>query len=162
MRDYEECRPYIQHLEAEHRRLHGMIRQVRSTVIHSGGADPDATAADVIRVLRRIRDELARHFTEEEAGGCMDEAVSRCPHLSSDVQRVEAEHPELLARLDALIVEAADVENSVRQRIEFEATFDNWCRQIHAHEAAENNILRQAFGSNVNGDNGVPVLIVDE
>jgi iron-sulfur cluster repair protein YtfE (RIC family) len=158
MRDYEECRTYIDHLAAEHRRLHNMIRNARFAMIHSAGADHDATPADVNRVLTQMRDELAHHFREEEGGGCMDEAVSRCPRLSGDVRRIESEHPELLARLDALIVAAADIEKSVRHRVEFEADLDNFCRQICAHEAAENEILRQAFGYNVNGDNGTPAL----
>jgi hypothetical protein len=47
--------------------------------------------------------------------------------------------------------------------VAFENTFDNLSRQIHAHEAAENAILRQGFGSNVNGeDTGATAVIVDE
>jgi iron-sulfur cluster repair protein YtfE (RIC family) len=159
MRDYEECRTYIEHLEAEHRRLHHLIRSARFAMVHSAGADRDATPADVIRVLTQIRGELAHHFREEEEGGCMDEAISRCPRLSGDVRRIESEHPELLARLDALIVAAADIEKSVRQRVEFEGDLDNFCQEICSHEAAENEILRQAFGCNVNGDNGTPTLV---
>lgn len=163
MRDYEECRPYIDHLQAEHRRLHHMIQQARGAVIQSGGPDHDASVADILRILRNMREELAHHFAEEEAGGCMDEAVSRCPRLAAEVQRIEAEHPELLAQLDGLIVEAADVEKSVKHRVAFENAFDNLSRQIHAHEAAENAILRQGFGSNVNGeDTGTTAVIVEE
>ena len=99
MRDFEDCRTYVEHLEAQHRRLHKNIRGVRSAVVYSGGADRDASAADVTSTLRRMRDEIAKHFHEEECGGCMDEAVSRCPRLFSDVQRVESEHRELLARI---------------------------------------------------------------
>lgn len=161
MRDYEDCRPYIEHLASEHRRLHEMIRQVRFAVVHSCGADRDATAADIIAVLSRMRGELAHHFRDEEQGGCMDEAVSHCPRLSADVQRIELEHAEMLARLDALVVAAADIEKSVRQRVEFEADFDNFCRQVNAHEAAENAILRDAFGHNVNGDNGAALVMIE-
>jgi hemerythrin len=163
MRDYEECRPYIDHLQVEHRRLHHMIQQARAAVIQNSSPDRDATVADILRILRNMRQELAHHFTEEEAGGCMDEAVSHCPRLAAEVERIEAEHPDLLAQLDGLIVEAADLDKSVKHRVAFENAFDNLCRQIHAHEAAENSILRQGFGSNVNGEeNGAPAAIVGE
>jgi hypothetical protein len=33
-----------------------------------------------------------------------------------------------------------------------EHAFKSLCERLHAHEAAENNLLRQAFGTNVNGD----------
>jgi hypothetical protein len=88
----------------------------------------------------------------------MDEAACRCPRLGPEVRRIEAEHPDLLARIDALIVAAADIERSVQQRIAFESELDNVCQQIYAHESAENAILRQAFGYNVNGDNGTQAL----
>ena len=76
MRDYDECRTYVEHIIAEHRRLHRMLRLARSAIIASGGPDRDATGTDVTRVLRQVREELAHHFAEEEEGGCLDEAVS--------------------------------------------------------------------------------------
>ena len=162
MRDYEECRPYIDHLLAEHRRLHRLIQQTRDMIVQSGGPDGDSSYADVAKVLRNLRSELEHHFAEEEAGGCLDEAVSRCPRLSQDARRVEAEHPELLAEVDRLIVEASDCDCHVESRIVLQRDFDNLCHELHAHERAENDLLKQGFGTNVNGDeNGQPTLILD-
>src|SRR5262245_50052025 len=107
---HEGCEAYAAHLLAEHRRLHVMLRLARAAVLQSGGPDRDATAKDVMRVLRQIRDELARHFAQEEAGGCLEEAACRCPSLSTQVRRVEAEHRTLLAELDKLIGRACDCE----------------------------------------------------
>jgi len=152
MRDYEECRPYIAHLLAEHRRLHTMLGQARASIVQSGGPDRDASVADVVRVLAHIRSELAHHFAEEEGGGCLDEAVCRCPRLSADARRIEAEHPELLHEIDLLIARAKDSEQSVTERLSLERDFEHLSRQLCAHEAAENAILRQAFGTNVNGE----------
>jgi hypothetical protein len=162
MRDYEECRPYIDHLLAEHRRLHRLIQQTRDMIVQSGGPDGDSSYADVAKVLRNLRSELEQHFAEEEAGGCLEEAVSRCPRLSQDARRVEAEHPELLAEVDRLIVEASDCDCHVESRIALQRDFDNLCHELHAHESAENELLKQGFGTNVNGDeNGQPTLILD-
>lgn len=149
MRDYEECRPYVDHLIAEHRRLHAMLHQARSSIVHSGGPDRDVSVDDIVRVLRNIRGELEHHFTEEEAGGCLDEAVSRCPRLSAEVKRIEAEHPELLLEIDRLIAQALDSEQSVAHLVTMQRGFDDLCRQLCAHEAAENRILRQGFGTNL-------------
>jgi hypothetical protein len=163
MRDFEECQPYVDHLTAEHRRLHTMLRQARGAIVQCGGPDRDATGNDVVRVLRRVRDELACHFAQEESGGCMNEAVSRCPRLSLEVQRIEAEHSELLAELDRVLAQALDLDDSVQSRIAFENAFDNLCRQIHAHEAAENVILSQGFGTNINGEESdKPATILDD
>jgi len=152
MRDYSECQPYVDHLMSEHRRLHAMLRQARAAILQSGGPDRDATLIDVVGTLRHVRAELERHFAEEEEGGCLDEAVSRCPQLSSEAKRIEAEHPELLHEIDRLIAEALDGDQSVASRIALEHAFGDLCQQLHAHEAAENALLQQGFGTNVNGD----------
>lgn len=162
MRDYNECRPYIEHLMAEHRRLHRLLRQTRVSIVQSSGPDGDASFADVARVLQNLRGELAHHFAEEEAGGCLDEAVSRCPNLSAELRRIETEHPEMLAAVDRLIAQAQGCDCNVQDRIALSLAFDNLCRQLDAHEVAENKVLKQGFGTNVNGDeNSQPTLILD-
>jgi iron-sulfur cluster repair protein YtfE (RIC family) len=162
MRDYEQCRPYIEHWIAEHRRLHGLMRKAHAAVMQTGGPDPDAAPHHVVAGLRQLREELVRHFREEEAGGCMEEAACMCPRLGPEVQRIEAEHGELLARLDVLIAQAADLDESVAKRLAFDREFNDLCRQLHAHEAAENNILKQGFGTNFNGEEaGRPMVILD-
>jgi iron-sulfur cluster repair protein YtfE (RIC family) len=161
MRDYEECRPYIDHLRAEHRRLHAMLIRARSAVQQMNGPDRDAKLSDVAKILEQVRVELAQHFAEEEEGGCLEEAVSRCPRLSHDANRIESEHVEILAELDRLIAEAKDGPENVATRIAVGRDFDELCTQLHAHEAAENALLRDAFGAGVNGDESEPLRILD-
>jgi hypothetical protein len=98
-----------------------------------------------------VRDELEHHFAEEESGGCMEEAVARCPALSAEADRIEAEHPELLHDVDRLIAQAVDGSHTTEKRVALEEAFDELCRNIDAHEKAENVLLRQGFGANVNG-----------
>src|SRR6188474_603770 len=143
MRDYNECRCYVEHLIAEHRRLHRMLRLARAAIVASGGPDRDAPGADIVRVLRQVREELDHHFAQEEAGGCLDEAVSRCPSLSAEAHRIETEHPQLLEGVDRLIAQALDSDQSVETRVALQRGFDNLCMQLNAHEAAENILLRK-------------------
>jgi iron-sulfur cluster repair protein YtfE (RIC family) len=162
MRDYEDCKPYIDHLLAEHRRLHRLIHQTRRSIVESGGPDGDATFANVAQILMRLRNELEHHFAQEESGGCLDEAVSRCPRLSAEANRLEKEHPQHLAELDRLISQAADCQCHAENRVTLQRDFENLCRRLHAHERAENELLVQAFGTSVNGDeNGEPTLSLD-
>jgi len=151
MRTYDECRCYVDHLISEHRRLHRMLHQAHHAIVGAHGPDRDASSADVVRVLRQVRDELEHHFAQEEGGGCLDEAVSRCPGLSAESRRIEAEHPQLLTGVDRLIAQALDSDQSVQKRLELEIGFEDLRRQIDAHEAAENALLRKGFGANMNG-----------
>lgn len=154
MRSYEECRCYVDHLIAEHRRLHRMLHEAHLTIVGAHGPDGEASGADVVKVLRQVRDELGHHFAQEEGGGCLEEAVSRCPALSAESRRIEAEHPQLLEGVDRLIAQAKDSDQSLLKRIELEHGFEELRRQLDAHEAAENALLRKGFGANVNGNNG--------
>jgi len=161
MRNYDECRCYVDHLISEHRRLHRMLHQAHHAIVGAHGPDKDACTGDIVRVLRQMRDELAHHFTEEEGGGCLDEAVSHCPTLSAESRRIEAEHPELLAGVDRLIAQALDSDQSVQTRLELVMGFDELRRQLDAHEAAENSLLRKGFGANMNGANQTQPLPLD-
>src|SRR5262245_14180241 len=151
MRDDPECRCYVNHLIAEHRRLHALLRQMRVEMAHSVSPDEQPSFAGVKRALTRLREELTRHFAEEEGGGCLDEAVSRCPRLSDEERRIEAEHPVILAKVDRLIEHAMDLPPNLQNQIALKDAFDELCAQLCAHEGAENALLEEGFGANFNG-----------
>ncbi len=148
MRNYDECRTYVEHLLAEHRRLHRMLVLGRKTIAGSE-SNRDVWTRNVIKVLRDVRAELQCHFAEEEGGGCLDEAVSFRPQLAPELKRIEVQHPRLLAELDRLIAQTADYNGTVQDRMLVERGFDELCRELHAHEAAENEVLRQGFGASI-------------
>lgn len=159
MRDDSECRSYVNHLLLEHRRLHGLLRDARRALAADGLRKSPTECADV---LRRVRDELKSHFAEEEGGGCLAEAVSRCPALSAEVQTIEAQHPALLLRLERLLAEVAECDSSAQCRVETLLAFDDLLRELRAHEAAENNILRRGFGTNVVDEDEVEISVLSE
>lgn len=159
----DECRVYVDHIIAEHRRLHRMLRTARAAIVASHSPDRDAQPEDIARILRQVREELAHHFREEEAGGCLEEAVSRHPSLATEEQRIEAEHPQLLEAVDRQIALALDSDGTVEKRVALERGFDDLCRQLDAHEAAENVLLRKGFGIIVNGEeSGQAALVYDD
>lgn len=163
MRDYDECRPYIDHLVAEHRRLHGMLRRIRASLVNSVEPGGEPSFAEVTRILRGLRDELEHHFAQEESGGCLDEAVSRCPKLSAEARRIEAEHAELLAEIDSLIAQAKTQEPTAWNQVSLQRAFDGLFQRLRAHEKAENELVGQAFGTSFNGDdNEQPSFILDD
>jgi hypothetical protein len=148
-----ESESFIENLLAEHRRVDAMLREAWSAIVQSRGPDVDAASEDVAVVLRRVREDLARHFAEEEAGGCLEEAVTKCPRFSCDEIRILAEHPELLDCLDSLIEQIATAFEETGSRHAFEIDFGDFCRRVHAHEAAENELIRQALGAAIDVEN---------
>jgi hemerythrin len=157
MRTYDECKAYVDYLVAEHRRLHRLLLHARKTIAGSADAGERDWTQKVIKVLRDLRGTLQCHFADEEEGGCLDEAVSFQPALSADVNRIEAEHPRLLAEVDRLIAQAEDGGTTPADHLALTTAFDELCRELHTHEAAENEVLRRGFGVNLEANgSGLP------
>lgn len=152
MRADDEGRCYINHIVAEHKRLHSMLRQMRHAICHSVQPDENPSFARIAEVLARLREELTHHFAEEEAGGCLDEAVSRCPSLSAEAKRIEAEHADILAQLDRLAEQAGSLPPTPQNQVAIQRAFDQLYRLLHQHEAAENRLLAEGFGIAANGE----------
>jgi hemerythrin len=146
-----ECRSNAEHIIAEHRRLHRLMTQAHAAIVAFNGPDGDATMADVVRVLRQVREELARHFAQEEADGFLNKAAACSPELAAEVRRIEHEHPRLLETADALIAQAMDSDQSVQKRVALELAFDDLRYDLDSHEAAENALLRQSIESGLHG-----------
>ena len=162
MRDDPDCRCYVNHLIAEHRRLHSLLRHLRLEMTHSLGPDEQPSFAGVQRVLTRLRQELQHHFSQEDDEGCLGEAVSRCPRLAGEAKRIEAEHPQILAELDRLISRSQTLPPTYPNHVALQREFDRLCEQLRKHELAENTLLAQAFGVVVNGDeSGHAALTMD-
>jgi hypothetical protein len=142
MSAYGLLHPSVERFLAEHRRLHVMLRLARSAILHSGGPERDGTPADVVGIIRQIRDSFAQHFAEEESAHWLDDAVTSRPELASQARRIHGEHSELLGEIDKLIAQAMDGVQSLQNKVAIEKAFDDLCERIYAHETAENDLLR--------------------
>jgi hemerythrin-like domain-containing protein len=141
---------YVQHLRSEHRRLHRLMRQTLAALPQWEDASEGNWAPVMLRGLKAIREELAAHFRIEEAGGCLEEAVSRCPSLAPQAAQVLQEHRSLLADLDQLIQRVTALRQPTAAAAhalsdELHAVL----RRLNHHERLENRIVQQAFGLSV-------------
>jgi hypothetical protein len=148
--DYDEFLAYVTQLRTEHKRLgesiHGIEQQWR---LQHSGSDQADVLAQMLESLQSMRAELAHHFEEEESGGCLEEAVSHEPHLGPEATRLVREHPELLAQMDRLIEGLRALARLTASADEVEQDFRNFTEKLLAHEAAENRVLKEGFGIDV-------------
>lgn len=100
----------------------------------------------IIDQLAALWDELSRHFAEEEDGGCIEEAVCRCPSMSREAQRLELQHETLLDQLEQLIVRCCLTTTTGECADGVKQEFEEFSQQLHMHEDVENRILQHAFG----------------
>ncbi len=138
---------YVTQLRSEHRRVKqclakverqwGVIRQRSPSVL---GFD------DLIGSLTELREELFHHFAEEQAGGCVEEAVSHAPHLSRDRAQLERDDHKLIKLIDGLIKSLCKSPESIKG---VEKKYFQLVQQIGSYEAAESRLVAESFGIDV-------------
>jgi hypothetical protein len=145
MNDPEECVAYAEHLHHEHSRLNRLLTEVGHEVARLG--QPDVEHGLRARLETRITDlcdQLNSHFAEEEAGGCLEEAVTRCPSLAAEMSTVMQEHQVLDRLLCTLLAQLGDPAVTAA---EVQSSWQAFYTTIQSHEAAETRLLQMAFGA---------------
>jgi hypothetical protein len=143
----DDSRTYVEHLRNEHVHIDQALLELQhlfAQTAESREADP---ACVLVAKLKSLRDELRKHFRDEEEGGCLEEARSRVPCLSEDVRALQAEHVEFLATLDEMIPRAEALVAQAATFQELQVTFSDFLHRLHTHESEENRILLFGFGS---------------
>jgi len=145
---------YVDHLLAEHRRLERLIHRTLASIPTWEESDFVGWLPAMRSGLEAVRAELAQHFKEEEAGGCVEEAIARCPGVSQEAQAVLQEHGPILAELDRLIALCRRAQPPTADEArQIEHDFRALVRRLRQHEAVENDIMQRAFA--VSLENGV-------
>lgn len=138
------------HILAQHRELHGQLLAVKACLSDPGPWDAGRAAA-ARTALAALRDHLRCHFAQEEAGGFLEESITRVPRLAAAAQHVMAEHPVLLGELDGLI-ETLDAPDSAGARDRVADGCERFMQHMHEHERSENAIVQEGYNEDLGLD----------
>jgi iron-sulfur cluster repair protein YtfE (RIC family) len=133
------CEALVQRLDAEHEAVRMRLARLHELLAQCTG-EGGPCGMNVRTEMAQLYDELRRHFQEEETGGCLEEAACRCPSLSHEVSRLEAEHRELLAQLERLMRPLSSASEPVV--LDDFAAFE---ASLRAHEVREDRVVRHGF-----------------
>jgi iron-sulfur cluster repair protein YtfE (RIC family) len=135
------------HLLAQHRELHDLLVEARAA--WAGSAGGPTAAATARQRLTALRAYLARHFSQEEQGGYLEESLARMPRLSRAVQDVLTEHPALLAKLDGLLERLAARDIGCEAWRQAGRDFEAFASHLLAHERNENAVLQEGYNEDL-------------
>jgi len=145
MNGAQDCRAYIEHLRHEHHQIIQLLLEIGHQITNAGNAAPSSAARDaLVRRLGELYKQLRTHFAEEEAGGCLEEAVTRCPSLGDECQTILAEHAVLSRELEQLVKHSQDPSVSPA---DLALSYQAFAQQLRVHDAAETRMLQMAFGA---------------
>jgi hypothetical protein len=92
--------------------------------------------------LGRLRGALSEHFKDETEGWLYREMPLRRPRFAPALERLEAEHPEILADLDVVAKKAGSLNDPERHHLrELAGHLQLLTARLRRHEAEENEIL---------------------
>jgi hypothetical protein len=145
MNDPDECFAYAEHLNHEHGRLNRLLLEIGHEMAQLGRPDqPQELVAHLGVRIANLCTQLQAHYAEEEAGACLQEAVTRCPSLAMNARTILGEHPELVRMLEHI---AAQTSATATKPSEIQQAWQMFSKKFHAHEAAETRLLQMAFGA---------------
>lgn len=103
---------YVHGVRADHAELETIDRALRASLNAGERAQwrPEATL-EIVKQLESMSQHLERHFTNEEAGGYMEEALALAPRFSSQAAQLLKQHGQLnqlLVQLAAAALRAKD------------------------------------------------------
>lgn len=147
MSSVDDFRAYVVYLRIEHRELHQVLLQVEALCADSRSEVSDCERT-ILAAMRQLRTRLAKHFAAEEEGGCIEEAVGHLPRLGKEADRIERDHPALLAELDDMIAQL-ELSAGDRRPTHTLRRFHEFAAKLVALETNENQLLEAAFGISV-------------
>lgn len=138
------------HILAQHRELHCQLLAVKACLADAGPWDAGRSAA-ARAALAGLREHLQSHFAQEEAGGFLEESITRVPRLAAAARRVMADHAALLGELDGLI-ETLTAPDSAAARDRVANGCERFMQHMIEHERSENAIVQEGYNEDLGLD----------
>jgi hypothetical protein len=143
--EHEDCRTYMDHVRLQHRRMHQLIERLRPLV--HGAAGCESAFDDARQLLAELADHFSRHVAEEEGGGCLEEAVCRCPRLATQGRDVKEQYPRIQAEIARIAAKFTGCECLGSSSRMVEQELEQLARDLGQLESDERYLLREAFGT---------------
>ena len=105
---------------------------------------------ELIRLFADLRDQLAMHFSLEEAYGYFDEAIVTAPQLNVTAECLKGQHSVLFQQICELADRALEVSADSEEQIEkFLNRFDQFQAEFQKHEEAELKLILDAMDDDI-------------
>ncbi len=106
--------------------------------------------AELINLFADLRDQLALHFSLEEAYGYFDDAVVTAPQLSTTAERLRGQHPKLFEKIRGLADKASEIRIDASEQVaRFLAEFNHFRAEFEQHEEDELKLILDALEDDI-------------
>lgn len=135
---------FLKDIKDDNRQLKALLEQVAPLASHVQAALNHWP--ELVKLLGELRDQLALHFSLEEAYGYFEEALGAEPQLSAAAEMLRCQHSTLFSTIRDLADAAADL--PVDREAEIATllnTYNKFRSSLETHEEAELRLILQAL-----------------
>ena len=141
---------FLQEIKEDNRELRRLLGTADGLIAEP--ANDRTVAKRWVDLLSELRDQLAMHFSLEEAYGYFDDAIDVAPRLSEQAEALRSEH-ETLFRVMCGLVESAERqlyrETSGRAHKKILRDFVSFRHKFHDHESRENELILESLDDDI-------------
>jgi hypothetical protein len=145
MFEHEDCRAYVDHVRLLFRHMHQMVEQLKAKLKEATGSV--AACQDARHLIADIADKFGAYVAEERGGGCIEEAICRCPRLAPNERQIRLQYSQIQESIERIsrTLAGCDVLGT-SGRAATEET-ERLAAAINQLESDERYLLREAFGT---------------
>ncbi|TWU58750.1 hypothetical protein Poly51_15300 [Rubripirellula tenax] len=143
---------FLKDIKDDNRELKNLVDRINPLSEH-----PQIAAnhwPEFVALLADLRDQLALHFSLEEAFGYFEEAIEVVPQLSIDAEQLRGQHATLFESIRDLADRACDVTSDRTEKVaSLLSSFQRFRHAFEIHEEAEVKLILQSLDDDIgNGD----------
>lgn len=141
---------FLQEIKEDDRCLRRQLAELKK--LCSDWPKQSTSVARLAEMLVQLRNQLAIHFSLEEAYGYFDEPMSAAPHLCSQADLLRQQHEELFDLLRGIAECAsrvADDQSQLAESTRLVSEYLQFHEQLQAHETHENALIQEAFNEDI-------------
>lgn len=142
---------FLQEIKADNQAFHSLLDALHR--LANQPILPEDQVGSFARLLADLRDQLALHFSLEEAYGYFEDAVDQAPQLCLRAEALRSEHAELFVELCSMVemVEQATYDATPAEQwfSRAGAEFQSFKDRLMKHEHSENDLILCAFDDDI-------------
>lgn len=141
---------FLQEIKDDNRQVHDLLAEA-GELVH-GALQHVVPARRLAEVLSDLRDQVAIHFSLEEAYGYFEDAIDTAPQLSERAEELRSQHGELFVKLCGVVEQAERWLYHEAERgalTELHNRFEKFRHEFREHETREATLIQEAFASDV-------------
>lgn len=136
---------FLQEIKDDHHELRQLMHHTEAMLNRPGWMRPEFDR--LVELLTKLRDQLAMHFSLEEAYGYFEDAISTAPHLSRRAEVLRAQHFKLYSDMSRLTERAEQLlyhEAPVEAVSRLAESYHDFSLRFHEHEERECDLIQEA------------------